>query len=448
MEQASLESAEAIAYIAPEQVARRLSEAFGSTRVQHAIGSHFRIGDEDARVIAYPQNIEELSEMLKLAAAEGWCVVPAGAGTWLEMGNRVVRFHLIISTSQMQRVLEYEPADLTCTVEAGVSLRDFNARAAEHREFIPLDPFGDERATIGATIATGSYGPLRCAYGTPRDWLIGARVVHADGTISKAGGKVVKNVAGYDLCKLYTGSFGTLAIIAEMSFKLRALPAVGKTLVFYADNAEALCNLTARLLDSDLQPAAMELLSPQMGLPLEGGRYALALRCWNEEAETVDWQLGEARRLGAELRHAVPGQDEAAEFWRAYHASETATEWTYSLRVTALPADLGATLADVQRLLPTATVRAHAANGVARIHGGADLLNELRPRHRHKLLTELREAAQARGGQLVILRAPQEIKHQLDVWGEPGATARLMRAIKQQYDPQQRLNHGRFVAGI
>jgi len=164
--------------------------------------------------------------------------------------------------------------------------------------------------------------------------------------------------------------------------------------------------------------------------------------------ETVDWQLGEARRLGAELRHAMLGKDEAGEFWRAYHASETAAEWIYSLRVTALPADLGATLADVQRLLPTATVRAHAANGVARIHGGDDLLNELRPRHRHKLLTELREAAQARGGQVVILRAPQEIKHQLDVWGEPGATARLMRAIKQQYDPQHRLNHGRFVAGI
>ncbi len=448
MEQASLEGAAAIAYIAPEQVARRLSESFGSTRVQHGIGSHFRVGDEEARVIAYPQSIEELSEMMKLAAAEGWHVVPAGAGTWLEMGNRVVRFHLIVSTAQMQRVLEYEPADLTCTVEAGVSLREFNARAAEHREFIPLDPFGDERATIGATIATASYGPLRCAYGTPRDWLIGARVVHADGTISKAGGKVVKNVAGYDLCKLYSGSFGTLAVIAEMSFKLRALPAVEKTLVFYADSAEALCNLTARLLDSDVQPAALELLSPQTGLPLEAGRYALVLRCWNEEAETVEWQLGEARRLGAELQNAVLSNDEAAEFWRAYHASETAAQWTFSLRASVLPSNLWALLADVQRLLPTATICAHAANGVARIHGGDDLLNELRPRHRHKLLTELREAAQARGGQLVILRAPDGVKHQLDVWGEPGATAKLMRAIKQQYDPQQRLNHGRFVAGI
>jgi glycolate oxidase FAD binding subunit len=447
MEQ-TLEGVEAIAYIAPEQVARRLSEAFGAAHVQHAIGSHFRVGDEEARVVAYPQNIEELSEMLKLAHAEGWCVVPAGAGTWLEMGNRVVRFHLIVSTARMQRVLEYEPADLTCTVEAGAVLREFNARAAEHRQFIPLDPFGDENATLGGAVATGSYGPLRCAYGTPRDWLIGARVVHADGTISKAGGKVVKNVAGYDLCKLYAGSFGTLAVIAEMSFKLRALPAVEKTLVFYADGAEALCNLAARLFDSDMQPAALELLSPQAGLALEAGCYALVLRCWNEEAETVEWQLGEARRLGAELRHAVLGKDEAAEFWRAYHASETAPEWTFSLRATALPSDLVTMLADVQRLLPSAVIRAHAANGVLRIHGGDDLLNELRPRHRHKLLTELREAAQARGGQMLILRAPDGVKHQLDVWGEPGATAKLMRAIKQQYDPQQRLNHGRFVAGI
>jgi glycolate oxidase FAD binding subunit len=441
-------SAEAIAYVAPEQVAYRLSQAFGAERVQHAIGNHFRLGEEDARVIGYPRSIEEISEMLKLAHAEGWRVVPAGTGTWLEMGNRVAQCHLIISTAHMKRVLEYEPADLTCTVEAGVALHDFNAQAAEYRQFIPLDPFGASKGTLGATIATASHGPLRCAYGTPRDWLIGARVVHVDGTLTKAGGKVVKNVAGYDLCKLYTGSYGTLVILGEMNFKLRALPTADRTLVFYADQPASLCELTARFIDSDLQLAACELLSPQAGLPIESARAALVLRCWNEEEETATWQIGEAQRLGAEFSSTVLSETEAAEFWRAYHDSETAEHWTHSLRVTSLPSDLAATVADVQRLMPSGTLRAHCYNGVLRVLGDDNLLEELRSRFRYKLLLELREAAQARGGQLVIVRAPQELKNQLDVWGEVGANAALLRGIKQQYDPQGRLNFGRFVAGI
>lgn len=443
-----ISSAEAIAYIAPEQVAYRLTQAFGAERAQHAIGSHFRVSDEDARVIAYPHSIEELSEMLKLAAAEGWRIVPAGAGTWLEMGNRIAQFHLIVSTAKMQRVLEYEPADLTCTVEAGVALHAFNQQAAEHKQFIPLDPFGDKRGTLGAAIATASAGPLRCQYGTPRDWLIGARVVHVDGTITKAGGKVVKNVAGYDLCKLYAGSYGTLAVLAELSFKMRALPVTERTLVVYADAADPLCALSARIMDSDLQPAAWELLSPHAGLPIDEGKFALVLRFWNEEAETVEWQLGEAQRLSSTLSHTVLSEADSTEFWRAYHSSETAEDWTFSLRATSLPSEVNATLADVQRLMPAATTRTHAANGVVRILGGDDMLDELRSRFRYKLLVELREAMQARGGQMVIVRAPYELKNQLDVWGEVGANATLLRGIKEQYDPQHRLNYGRFVAGI
>lgn len=443
-----ISSAEAIAYIAPEQVAYRLTQAFGPERAQHAIGNHFRVSDEDARVIAYPHSIEELSEMLKFAAAEGWRIVPAGAGTWLEMGNHIAQFHLIVSTAKMQRVLEYEPADLTCTVEAGVALQTFNEQAAEHKQFIPLDPFGNARGTLGATVATASAGPLRCQYGTPRDWLIGARVVHVDGTITKAGGKVVKNVAGYDLCKLYAGSYGTLAMLAELSFKMRALPASERTLVVYAEAAEPLCALSARLIDSDLQPAAWELLSPQADLLIDAEKYALVLRFWNEEAETADWQLSEAKRLGGELQHTVLSEADSAEFWRVYHESETAENWTFSLRATSLPSDVHATLADVQRLMPAAVLRAHAANGVVRILGGDDMLDELRSRFRYKLLVELREAAQARGGQMVIVRAPFELKNQLDVWGDVGANASLLRGIKEQYDPQHRLNYGRFVAGI
>jgi glycolate oxidase FAD binding subunit len=349
----------------------------------------------------------------------------------------------------MNRALEYEPADLTATVEAGTPLAEFNRTAAEDRQFIPLDPFGDERSTVGGVIATAGAGPLRCAYGTPRDWLIGVAVVHADGRITRAGGKVVKNVAGYDLCKLYVGSFGTLAVIAEASFKLRALPPCEKTVVFYSRDAESLCSLVARITGSDVQPAATELISPydEAPPPLDAEHFALALRFLNE-AEAIDWQVEEAARLGSGLRHTTLGRSDADAFWRAYHESETSPRSEFILKLSALPADLDALIADINRATPRTRLRAHAANGVVRLHEDARGLDGLRAEERLGKLAELRRLAQARGGQMLILRAPDEIKTQIDVWGEVGPTEGLMRALKEKFDPNRLLNPGRFVAGI
>jgi FAD/FMN-containing dehydrogenase len=434
----------------PDQIANRLTEVFGQERVLLVIGEHFRIGDESARVVALPRSIEELGEMLCFAAKERLSVIPAGAGTWLEMGNQPTRAHLIISTTRMNRIIEYEPADLTATVEAGCALTEFNAHAAAHRQTIPLDPFGNENSTLGAMVATGSYGPLRCGYGTPRDWVIGMRVAHADGKITKAGGKVVKNVAGYDLCKLYTGSFGTLGMIGELSFKLRARPPHEQTLIFYAQEPSELCTLASRLTDSDTQPAALELFSTsaqELGDGRASQRYALALRFINE-AETIQAQAGEAMRLGADFKSEMLSDEEAVKFWRAYHDEEAAAHWGLILRLSVLPTDLAAMTADVERLLPFSSLRLHAANGIIRLHAAAQALDGFKKRERPKRISELRQRAQSRGGHLVILRAPDEIKSQLDVWGDVGPTAHLMRALKEKFDPQAQLNPGRFVVGI
>ena len=436
-----------VSAITLDKILHRLCEMFGEDRAQLLSGNRFRVADEPSRVVAFPHNLHELNEMMKLAHDEGWRVIPAGAGTWLDMGNRPTEIHLIVSTEQMNRVVEYEPADLTATIEAGCALDAFNRLAAEHRQFIPLDPFGDGVMTIGGVIATASSGPSRAAYGTPRDWLVGLTVVHADGKISKAGGKVVKNVAGYDLCKLYTGSYGTLAVITEMSFKLRALPPREKTIVFYADTSDVLSAMLARITDSAIQPTAMEMISPSDALPLDRKQLALALRFLNE-AETVESQIDEAKKLGAEIRHTVLGDGDAVAFWRAYRGSEVSPAWEFSLRMTGLPADLPAMLANAGRLLPKAFLRAHAGAGVLRIHAEEGWLDELKTRLQPRKIAELRRAAQSRGGQLLILRAPAEITDQLDVWGETGATAGLMRALKERFDPNALLNPGRFVAGI
>lgn len=441
--------AEPLRKVSTDQILHRLREMFGEDRARILTGQEFRVVDEPERVVAFPQTLEELSEMLKLASDERWRVIPAGAGGWLTMGNRPVSFHLIVSTAGMNRVLEYEPADLTATVEAGCALSAFNQLAAEHRQFIPLDPFGGANATLGGVVATASSGPLRCAYGTPRDWLIGIRVVHPNGGVTKAGGKVVKNVAGYDLCKLYTGSFGSLAVIAEMSFKLRALPATEKTLVFYAGDAESLCSLALRINDSDVQPSAMEMIAPgsEPALPIDPKHFALALRFLNE-AETIESQIGDAARIGYDFERSVLTDAEAATFWRVYHESETDPRWAFSFRLSALPADLDAAIKDINQLLPQSTWRAHAANGVIRVHAEESLFEGLQTKRRPKFLAELRHMMQARGGQLVVLRAPQAIKDQLDTWGDTGATTRLMRELKQRFDPQTILSPGRFAGGI
>jgi glycolate oxidase FAD binding subunit len=441
----------------PDQVLDRVRQVFGADRAELHGDDQFRIGSESTRVVALPQTAGEVAEMLRLAGTESWRVIPAGAGTWLEMGNQPPGFELIISTRRLDRLLEYEPADLTATVEAGLPLASFNQTARAHGQWIPLDPFGSPDGTIGAMISTASHGPLRGGFGTPRDWLIGIQVATIDGRLTRAGGKVVKNVAGYDLGKLYTGSYGTLAIITEMTFKLRSIPPAGKTLVFTAAEAGAdglveLAKLAGRIQQSStrtaspITPVAMELVNadPADAWPFATGRAALVIRLLHE-VEAVESQVAAALALGRELRGIepeIPAATVADSFWSNYHASETAPHWGTSLRLSFLPAELPEIVADVAREFPTAHLRAHAANGVLRVHfnGGSEPAPST--------LLKLRETLRTRGGRLVILRAGAELRQAVEIWGEVGETQRLMRAIKQQYDPDGRLNPGRFVEQI
>jgi glycolate oxidase FAD binding subunit len=193
----------------------------------------------------------------------------------------------------------------------------------------------------------------------------------------------------------------------------------------------------------------MELISPydEAPPPLEAEHFALALKFLNE-AETIDWQVEEAARLGSGLKHATLGRSEADEFWRAYHESETSPRAKFILKLSALPADLNALIADINRALPRIPLRAHAANGVVRLHCGAPNFDGLKAEEWPNRLAEMRRLAQARGGQMLILRAPEEVKSQIDVWGEVGPGRGLMRALKEKFDPHELLNPGRFVAGI
>jgi len=193
----------------------------------------------------------------------------------------------------------------------------------------------------------------------------------------------------------------------------------------------------------------MELISPydEAPPPLDAEHFALALRFLNE-AETVDWQVEEAARLGSGIRYTTLSEAGAGAFWRAYHESETSPRAEFILKLSALPADLNVLIADINRAAPPVRLRAHAANGVVRLHGDDRGLDGLRAEERLGKLAEMRRMVQARGGQMLILRAPDEIKSQIDVWGEAGPGRDLMRALKEKFDPHKLLNPGRFVAGI
>jgi len=256
------------------------------------------VSSQNGTMIVSPASAEEISEIMKLASCEDWTVLPAGGMTSLR-----TTANLIVSTSRLNQIVEHEPADLIAVAQAGVKLTDFNAKLAEKGQWLPLDPPDDGRATIGGVVATGLGGPQQFGYGRPRGSVIGMKVVLADGSIIKAGGRVVKNVAGYDLCKLFTGSFGSLGIITEVNFKLRPRPAREATVV-----AKGTSEDLRRIIDARLFPVAAEIRDGDMLLVRFAG---------NEKG--VAYQIEQARAL---LKNADVVTNDA-ELWKGMAANKT-----------------------------------------------------------------------------------------------------------------------------
>ena len=257
-----------------------------SYSLSQIVGDEY-ISSNNGSVTVSPASAEEISEILKLASAEHWTVVPAGGMTWLKSTANI-----IVSTLRLNQIIEHEPADLIAIAQAGVRLSDFNAKLAENGQWLPLDPPDDGRATLGGVVATGIGGPQQFGYGRPRGSVIGMNVVLADGSMIKAGGRVVKNVAGYDLCKLFTGSFGSLGIITELNFKLRPRPAHEATVIGRGAVED--------ILEARLFPVAAEIVSERLLVRFAG----------NEKG--VAYQVEQARKL---LKDAEVVMDDA-DLWK------------------------------------------------------------------------------------------------------------------------------------
>src|ERR687898_1767744 len=242
-----------------------LQKIVGEEHVRQAFDADAVDGVEPSLVVE-PATIEETSKVMKLASREGLAVSPRGGGTKTGLGNPPRQVDLILSTARMDEIIEHVPGDQIVRAQAGLKLQDLQESLAESDQMLGIDP-PEEGATIGGIVAANASGPRRLRYGTVRDLIIGIKLVLADGTVAKAGGKVVKNVAGYDLSKLFCGSLGTLGMVAEVIFRLHPLPAAAAVVTVQVDTPEQAGKAVQRLLRSPLEPSAVELVVDEWGWP-------------------------------------------------------------------------------------------------------------------------------------------------------------------------------------
>lgn len=401
---------------------------------------------------AFPRSREAAQEVVNLALEHGFTILPWGGGT--DLAPSLQPAAVMLGTQRLNRLVDYQPDDLTVTVEAGMTVAALAAMLAQRGQVLPLDPPLPERATLGGVIAGNLSGPSRCAYGTPRDWLIGIQVIGGDGAIIKGGGRVVKNVAGYDLCKLYSGSRGTLGAICELSFKLYPRPEASGTLLIALDSAERAEQLLGQIVTTELAPTAVELLNPATAQRLPDAPLppecflALAVR-FDGAKEAVAWQMDELGRgasgLGAGPPLVVPERRGEAVWATLRDLPAQAADMTLKAAVPSAEVSgyvAAAQAAAAQHELALA-IQAHALNGI--VHMRVQATDASRER-RLPLVEALRERATALGGSLII-RQSEPLAPEL-VWGPSRADWALMHDIKQTLDPKGIFNPGGFVGGL
>ena len=392
--------------------------------------------------IAKPGSHTEVRECLKICSELNAAIVPAGAMTWLEGGNPLRRADVVLSMQRMNRVIDYSPPDLTATVEAGLSLDAFNEIARPENQWLPLDPPGAAASTLGAIAACASYGALRFGFGTPRDYVIGLRLAHIDGTESKCGGRVVKNVAGYDMNKLYVGSFGTLAVITELTFKLRPLPETISTLLIGANHPSTLIESLKRICASvELQPVSIILTNSFAA----NGKESEGLIRFADSEVAVQHQMNEAvKLLDKDIHHTVTSLElRGSKAWFQVASRIEDEVWKYIVKLNLPVANVATVSQKIFNLFDNYYFSTlDFGVGTMKIAFTADEQQAM------NLIKQLRQEASAVGGNLFIERASPEIKNQLGTWDEVGDLAKLMRGLKRNFDPEGLLNPGRFVAGI
>ncbi|MCB8784803.1 FAD-binding oxidoreductase [Planktothrix agardhii] len=386
--------------------------------------------------LIYPQTQQQLAEVIAYTNQQQLKVLPCGFCSKIDWGGLVKNIDFAVSTQGMNQLIEHAVGDLTVTVEAGMKFSQLQAILAQENQVLGFDPSYPETATIGGIIATGDTGSLRQRYRSIRDLILGISIVRYDGKIAKAGGRVVKNVAGYDLMKLFTGSYGTLGIISQIT--LRVYPqAEDSGTVILTGEAEAISQVNQILLASALTPVAVDLISSDLSKILGfGDNIGLMVR-FQSIAEGVKQQSQRLIELGEKIGlKAIYIDSDEENLWQQLKQqiwqSESNTDIVCKIGIA--PTSAVKTLTQCQTL---GIIHAGVGLGVLRFESVSP-----------ETLLNLRNWCESQGGFLSILKAPVDLKQQLEVWGYAGNALNLMRQIKQQFDPQNQFSPNRFVGGI
>ncbi len=415
------------------------TEAFWQERLETAVFPGTNIDS-----IVYPNTQAELAAVIAWAGQNGYAVLPCGSGSKLDWGGLVkldlpnVRL-MAVSTSRLNRLVEHAVGDLTVTAEAGMKFADLQQVLATAGQFLPIDPAYPQQATLGGIIATADTGSLRHRYRGVRDLLLGMTFVRSDGKIATAGGRVVKNVAGYDLMKLFTGAYSTLGVTCQVTFRVYPLPESSGTVILTGE-AAALTQATQTLLSSALTPTAVDLLSPDLVAKLGLGKGTGLIVRFQSIADSVKQQSARLLEVGEKLglQANISREKDENQLWQTLPE----TIWNSPQNSTII-CKIGIRPSESVKLIdefPIQDAVIHAGCGLGILRFDETVTAEV--------IGQIRRGCEAKGGFLTVLVAPAALKQELDVWGYTGSAIDVMRGIKKQFDSQNILSPNRFLDGI
>lgn len=427
-----------------ESLAAKLEQQLdtGSVRCEPVDLRPFSVDAIVPSILCLPSNPDQLSAALRILSEARAAVIPWGGGTSMVMGNIPRRLDVVIGLERMGGLVEHDDVNLTATVQAGMKLTALQGLLARANQFLALDPPRPSQATIGGMVAANANGPRRMMYGGVRDQVVGMKMILGSGVSIKAGGKVVKNVAGYDMCKLFIGSLGTLGIITEITFRMAPIPEYAATAL--ATGALTPClKLAHELLKSTLLPAAMTILNTKAleTAGLTTGMGAVAV--WTEGfEENVSRHLRDIRTMAEAigLRVEVLRDDPHRRLWEKIRDFGTG-DAIVLYRVTVPLSAVAKVLTTIESWTFSPATLAHCGSGTVWVGMTADPSGV-------QWFSKLTSLAQEHGGHAVMAAATPALKKGVDVWGPPPPSLDIMREIKHRFDPHDLLNPGRFVAGL